>query len=153
MHSSNWNSEYKMSLKKVDLEETCNGMACEYSTLNLKDTHLIDILCIKYTGKYRYGSLGKTELGYMIGKYELGKAVWTPFKIIIDISNVIYEWGDDMELLLHISDRKSSVMIVGKKNRKSLSTLMYGMETEKDIVDNKFYFDNFEKGIEKLKRK
>ena len=44
-------------------------------------------------------------------------------------------------------------MIVGEKNRKALSTLIYGMETEKDIVDNKFYFDDFEKGIEKLKRK
>tara|TARA_B110000037_G_scaffold19640_1_gene21042 strand:+ start:18164 stop:18400 length:237 start_codon:yes stop_codon:yes gene_type:complete len=75
------------------------------------------------------------------------------FKTIIDISNVTYEWGDDMELLLDISDRKSSVMIVGDKNRRALSTLLFGTDTERDIVDNKFFFDNLEKGTEKLKRK
>ena len=142
-----------MILKKVNLEETCNGMTCEFFTQNLRDTHLIDILHIKFSGTYRLGSAGKTELGYMTGNYELGKAIWRPFKIILDISNVEYEWGDDMELLLDISDPKSSVIIVGDKNRKAISTLIYGIDTKKDIVDNKFYFDNLEKGVQELKRK
>ncbi len=142
-----------MNLKKIDLDETCNGMNCEFFVLNLRDTLLIDILHIKFSGIYRPGSIGKSELGYMTGNYELGKAVWRPFKIVIDISDVEYEWGDDMELLLDISDPKSSVIIVGKKNRKAISTLMFGMDTEKDIVDNKFFFDDLEMGIEKLKRK
>ena len=142
-----------MILKKVNLEETWNGMTCEFFTQNLRDTHLIDILHIKFSGTYRLGSAGKTELGYMTGNYELGKAIWRPFKIILDISNVEYEWGDDMELLLDISDPKSSVIIVGDKNRKAISTLIYGIDTKKDIVDNKFYFDNLEKGVQELKRK
>tara|TARA_R110002051_G_C8487171_1_gene462593 strand:- start:42 stop:470 length:429 start_codon:yes stop_codon:yes gene_type:complete len=142
-----------MNLKKVNLEETCNGMTCEFSTQNLRDTHLIDTLYIKFSGEYRYGSAGKSELGFMIGNYELGMNVWRPFKTIIDISNVTYEWGDDMDLLLDISDRKSSVMIVGDKNRRAISTLAFGMETERDIVDNKYFFDKLEKGIEKLNRK
>jgi hypothetical protein len=142
-----------MDFKKVDLNTTCNGMTCEFSVLNLRDTHVIDILHIKFRGIYRHGSAGKSELGYMIGNYELGMAVWGPFKVVIDISGVEYEWGDDMEILLDISDRKSSVMIVGNKNKKAISTLIFGMDTEKDIVDNKFFFEDLERGIEKLKRK
>lgn len=140
-------------LKKVDLGEACNGMTCEYSILKWKNKNLVDLLCIKFKGEYRPGSQGKSELGFMTGHFELGRAVWKPFKIIIDISEVIYEWGDDMEILLNISESKSSVMIIGEKNRRALSTLIYGRETKKDIVDNKFYFDNFDKGIEKLMRK
>lgn len=142
-----------MNFKKVDINETCNGITCEFSVLNLRDTHLVDILHIKFNGIYRYGSGGKAELRYMIGNYELGKAIWNPFKIALDISNVEYVWGDDMELLLNIPEPKSSVIIVGEKNRKAISTLMFGVNTEKDIVDNKFFFDDLQKGIEKLKRK
>jgi hypothetical protein len=142
-----------MDFKKTDLGKTCNGMTCEFSIQNLRDTYLIDTLYIKFNGVYRPGSEGKSELGFMTGNYELGINVWRPFKTIIDISNVTYEWGDDMELLLDISDRKSSVMIVGDKNRRALSTLLFGTDTERDIVDNKFFFDNLEKGTERLKRK
>ncbi|QTD38140.1 hypothetical protein JL193_02200 [Polaribacter batillariae] len=52
-----------MNFKKVDLEETCNGMTCEFFTLNSRDTHLSDILHIKFSGKYRPGAMGKAELG------------------------------------------------------------------------------------------
>lgn len=142
-----------MDFKKVELEEICNGMRCEFYAKNLGKSHLIDILIIQFSGEYRPGSEGKTELGFMIGKTELGKAVWRPFNIVIDISNVKYEWGDDMELLINLLEPKSSVMIVGDKNRRALSTLLFGLETDKDIVDNKLFFENLEKGIEKLQRK
>ncbi|QTD38139.1 hypothetical protein JL193_02195 [Polaribacter batillariae] len=79
--------------------------------------------------------------------------MWLPSKIVIDISEVDYESGDDMELLLDIPDSTSSVIILGDKNRKAISTLILGIDAEEDIVDNKFFFDDLEKGIEQLNRK
>ncbi len=140
----------KIEFNKADLQKTCNGMTCDFFVKKWKNGNLVDMLHIKYKGTYRSGSSGKSEMGYIIGNYELGAAVWDPFKIIVDISQVEYEWGDDMELLFHIASRENTIVIVGDKNRHALSTLFYGPYTDKDIVDNDDFFDNLEKGIDHL---
>jgi hypothetical protein len=144
--------ENNNGFKKVSLDEECNGMRYEYSVINLKNPYMVDILLVKFSGEYRPGSLGKRDLGYMTGMVKLGIDVWDPFKIAIDIQDVTYEWGDDMQLLFGAPDHLKTVVIVGENNRRAISTLMLGMDTEEDIVDNKFFFDDFENAIEKLKK-
>ncbi|MCL9806561.1 hypothetical protein NAT51_13580 [Flavobacterium amniphilum] len=138
--------------KKVTLEEECNGMRCEYETTSYQNSYMTDILLVRFNGEYRPGSMGKPDLGYMAGMVKLGINVWDPFKVAIDIQNVTYEWGDDMELLFDAPDHLKTVVIVGENNRRAISTLMLGIDTEEDIVDNKFFFDDFEAAIEKLKK-
>ena len=139
--------------KALDLESTCNGMQCEFSKIPLRNTRLTDVLLIQFRGEYRLGSMGKAELGYMVGMVKLGMAVWRPFRVAIDIREVAYEWGDDMQQLFSVPEDHKAVVIVGEKNRRAISTLMFGLETKEDIVDNKWFFDDFDKAIEKLKKK
>jgi hypothetical protein len=136
----------------VNLVEECNGMSCNYSIINLRDTRLVDTLLIKFSGEYRHGSLGKSESQFLVGMVKLGIEVWRPFKIAIDIQDVKYEWGDDIQLLFGAPEDQKTVVIVGENNRKSISTLLFGIETQKDVVDNKFFFDDFELAINKLKK-
>jgi len=144
--------EQNKKFRPVNLEEECNGMTCDFSVINFRDTHLIDILLVKFTGEYRSGSQGKSEQGYLVGMVKLGIEVFRPFKIAIDIQDVKYEWGDDMELLFDAPDQLKTVVIIGELNRRAISTLLYGIDTDKDVVDNKFFFDDFEAALEKLKK-
>ncbi|MCE7995231.1 MAG: hypothetical protein HEP71_24855 [Roseivirga sp.] len=142
----------KQSFRSVLLKEECNGMTCDFSVINMRDTHLIDILLIKFSGEYRPGSQGKAESGYLVGMVKLGIEVWRPFKVAIDLQDVKYEWGDDMALLFDAPEDLKTVVIVGKDNKRAISTLLYGIDTDKDAVDNKFFFDEFARAIDKLKK-
>lgn len=139
-------------IKHVSLKEECNGMSCEYAIINLRDTHLVDILIVSFNGKYRDGSSGKAELGYLVGMVNLGIEVWKPFKVLIDIRNVTYSWGNDMEKLFAQNEHLNVVLVLSEKNIDAICTLINGLENEKKIIDQKFFFDDFHKALEMLKK-
>ena len=137
------------SFKKVHIEEECNDMKCQFFVMNLNDSILNDILHVKFDGEYRSGSMGKPELGYLVGMVNLGIEIWSPFKVIIDIRGVKYEWGDDMQILFDqaYNSHLRTIIVVSDKNRYAISTLL----DEADIVDNEFTFDDFKSGVNAIK--
>lgn len=145
-------SDKNKLFKKVTLDETCNGMCCEFAVIKLRDIHLNDILVVTFSGVYREGSEGRAELGYILGMITLGTEVWNPFKIVIDIRKVTYTWGDDMLKLFNEPEHLQIVMIVSDYNKYAISTLLNRGDPEKDIVDNEFFFNDLDKGIGALHR-
>jgi hypothetical protein len=61
--------------------------------------------------------------------------------------------GDDFDLSFEETQPTTSVVLIGEKCRRAISTLTFGMDTDKDIIDNEFFFDNYDKAIDKLKSK
>ena len=58
-----------------------------------------------------------------------------------------------LDLSFEEAEPTTTVVLVGEKCRRAMSTLSNGINTDKDIVDDDFFFDNFDKALEKLKSK
>lgn len=142
-----------MNLKSVTIDEYCPTITYDFKIQNLRDTHLIDILVVSFHGTYRDGSAGSPDAGLIKGIVTTGLSVFDPFSLIIDLSDLEYNWGDDLDLSFEETGHTTTVVLVGEKCRRAMSTLMFGVDTDKEIVDNEFFFDSFDKAIDKLKRK
>lgn len=141
-----------VNFKKVSIHEQCPTITYDFKIKQLRDTHLVDILIIAFHGNYRYGSSGKPDAGLIKGIITTGLSVFRPFSLLIDLSDLEYNWGDDLDLSFEETASTAAVIVVGDKCRRAMSTLAFGMDTNKDIVDNDFFFDDFDKAIEKLTR-
>jgi hypothetical protein len=142
-----------MNFKSIILEEVCPSLTYKFKVANLRDTSLVEILVVSFHGIYRNGSAGRPDAGFIKGIINTGLSVFDPFSLLIDLSDLKYNWGDDLDILFNESENVNTVVLVGEECRKAMSSLAFGVGTNKDIVDNAFYFDNFEKAIAKLKEK
>jgi hypothetical protein len=70
---------------------------------------------------------------------------------LLDLTDFEYNWGDYIDYIFDEEKNKKLVVVVGAKDRKALSTLINGLNSREDIVDNEFYFDNRERALLKLK--
>ena len=103
----------------------------------------ISIVHLAFIGTYRSGSAGAPDAHYMSGILAIVDGVWRPSAIILDLSSLAYEWGDDMEILLP-SDGGENAVIVGAGSRRALSTLSWGVDTTHDITELPNFFDSFD---------
>ena len=142
-----------MIFKQVTIENFCPTISYDYKIKYLRDTHLIDILIISFHGKYQDGSAGKSDAGLIKGVITTGLSVFRPFSLLINFVDLEYNWGDDLDLSFEETEPTSAVILIGEKCRQAMSTLAFGINTDKDIVDNEFFFDEFDKAIGKLKSK
>ena len=142
-----------MSLQPISLDQYCPTISYSFKIAHLRDTHLIDILVISFNGKYRYGSAGSPDAGLIKGIVKTGVSVFDPFSVLIDLSNLEYSWGDNFDLFFEDAEPTKAVVLVGEKCRRAMSTLAFGVDTNKDIVDNEFFFDDYDRAMAKLKDK
>lgn len=145
--------EKSMNFKAVAIDKYCPTITYNFRIKNLRDTHLVEILIISFHGNYRNGSWGNPDAGLIKGIITTGLSVFRPFSLLVDFSNFEYNWGDDFDLSFEETASTTTVILVGEKCRRAMSTLTFGLNTEKDVVDNEFFFDNFDKAIDRLKSK
>ena len=62
-----------------------------------KHQHL-EILVIRYTGIYPFGSAGNDDAQYMKAMAKAGVAAFKPWGVIHDLSELTYKWGDRLEM-------------------------------------------------------
>lgn len=139
-----------MDFRPVKLESYCPSITYNFKVAYLRDTHLINVLVISFIGKYRYGSGGSPDAGLIKGIIKTGLSVFDPFSVVIDLTMLEYTWGDNLDLSFEETDSTKTVVVVGDKCRKGMSSLMFGINSNKDIVDNNFFFDDFEKALSSL---
>ena len=142
-----------MNFQSVTIDEYCPTITYDFKIRYLRDTHLVDILIISFHGNYRDGSTGKADAGIIKGVITTGLSVFRPFSLLLDFSDLEYNWGDDLDLSFEETEPTTSAILIGEKCRRAMSTLAFGVDTDKDIVDSEFFFDDFDKALEKLKSK
>ena len=142
-----------MNFKKVSLAEYCPSVTYQFQVSNLRDTHLVETLIISFHGSYRYGSAGRSDAGLIKGIIKTGITVFDPFAVLIDFSDLEYTWGDNLDLSFEETDSTPTAILVSDKCGRAMSTLEFGLDTPKDIVDNELFFDNYEKALEKLQNR
>ena len=142
-----------MTFQPISVDDICPTISYNFKCTYYKKTPHIDILIISFHGKYRDGSTGSADAGLIRGILKIGAEAFIPFSILIDLADLEYEWGDNLDLAFEDAEPVTTVVLVGEKCRKAMSTLAFGIDTDKDIVDNDFFFDDFQKAIEKLQKK
>ncbi|WP_284620756.1 hypothetical protein [Aquabacterium humicola] len=85
---------------------------------------------ISYHGEYRYGSGGNADARYIVATATAAHEAWFTEGIVIDFSDLKYEWGDEMEWVLGIAQGGPTgcsfplVIIVGAKCKPAIQTLI-----------------------------
>jgi hypothetical protein len=141
----------RMTFQPISLDNFCPTITYDFKFKNLRDTQLVDILIISFHGKYRDGSAGSPDAGLIKGIIKTGVSVFDPFSVLIDLTDLEYNWGDNLDLSFADTGPTKRVILVGDKCRQAMSSLEFGIGTNEDIVDNDLFFDDFDKAIAKLK--
>lgn len=133
-------------MERVTIEEVCPSIGSTFHIRKLRDTQVNDLLIVAVHGTYRKGSAGRSDAAYIKGIVELANGLLNPHMVVVDLSDLNYEWGDNMDLEFSLSDIPVAV-VVGPRNRNALSTLTFGINSKKDIVDNVYYFGDVQSAI------
>ena len=111
-------------------------------------------LIAKFIGDYRDGSAGKPDLQFMAGLARMAVAIWHPAAVVLDLSELRYEWGDDMdELLSPTFAGKKAAVVVGPKCARAIATLLWGISTQKAAAEADFIFETVEQAWEAVRHR
>ncbi|WP_193726845.1 hypothetical protein [Paenibacillus guangzhouensis] len=137
----------KIKTEQKSLEEL-SSIQYEVHLGSSNTVDYLEIMILKFTGIYGYGSDGNSDAAYMTA---IGKAVleaWEPGGLIIDLRDLTYDWGDRIESIFSIGNDKYSdipfpvSLIVGDKSEEAIRTLLLGIESIKYIEDIGWVFRN-----------
>ncbi|MCG8577187.1 MAG: hypothetical protein MI810_20055 [Flavobacteriales bacterium] len=102
-----------------------------YFTGMSRITDYFDIMVVKYTGKYGIGSAGNGDAHYMYGRGEYGLSVYDPMGVILDFTDLDYQWGDKMDMVFDVGTRQFNkefprALVVGDACKEAIGTLILG---------------------------
>ena len=67
--------------------------------------------------------------------------------MILDLRDLDYQWGDEMDLVLQ-PPRDISAIVVSSKCEPAISTLFYGIDTKESVLDEPHFFDALDAAID-----
>jgi hypothetical protein len=104
------------------------------------------LLIAKFRGRYRYGSAGAPDAAFIAGLTQTALEVWNAAAVVLDLSEVSYEWGDEMDLLFDVGASRGakSAIVVGPACARAIATLMWGTETTRLATEAEKIFDTVE---------
>jgi hypothetical protein len=85
---------------------------------------------LTYTGEYRSGAGGKEDALYIVATASAAHEAWYTSAIILDFTELKYEWGDNMGWILNIGHSGPTdchfplFIVVGPKCESALRTLL-----------------------------
>lgn len=111
------------------------------------------ILVAKFAGHYRPGHLGAPDAFFIQGITQTALGVWRPAALILDLRELSYTWGDNMEEVLGSrGEINVPVAIVGSKLcLPAIGTLIQQFHpagSKKSATDLAHIFDNMENAWE-----
>ncbi|MEP1027871.1 MAG: hypothetical protein ABJG68_16780 [Crocinitomicaceae bacterium] len=122
----------------------------QYFIGNSRITDYYRILTIKYSGKYGFGSAGNGDAQYMYAKGEFGLNCYEPSAVILDFSQIEYEWGDLIEMVFSIGSNQyidaefPIALVIGKECSEAIGTLVHGIDSMESATTEEWIFDNFD---------
>jgi hypothetical protein len=80
--------------------------------------------------------------------------VWNPAGVVLDLSELHYDWGDEMDLLLDVASDRSvkSAVVVGPACARAIATLMWGVDTKRPATEAENIFDNVEEAWQYVRK-
>lgn len=103
------------------------------------EVNYLKIMILKFIGEYGFGSAGNSDAKYMRAMGEAVLEAWNPGGLILDLSDLSYEWGDQLEDVFYIGSYKYRdkpfpiALIVGDKSEEAIRTLIVGINSTKAL--------------------
>jgi hypothetical protein len=140
-----------MNLRPVRIEEETR-LRCEFQLETTGRNSFQYTLIARFSGDYRDGSAGKPDARFIAGMTRMGVAIWHPAALILDLSELRYEWGDDLgEILPPGGKHLRSAVVIGPGCARAIATLLWGVNTQKAATEAEFIFDNLEAAWEAVR--
>lgn len=139
--------------------DTLSNIEVSYSIGHSRVTDYYEILVISYKGKYGFGSGGNNDAQYMYAKGEFGLNVYDPLGVVLNLTELEYEWGDMIDMVFNIGDNHYReldfplALVVGDKCKEALGTLFHGVESKESPTTREHVFDNFEEAWKYVEEK
>ncbi len=99
-------------------------------------------LIAKFIGTYGHGSSGRADAHYILGVTKTAIDIWQPAAVVLDLSELRYEWGDEMDWLLPPALDVPAAVVVGPHCAPAIATLMWGLKTTRAATEAEFVFDD-----------
>jgi len=112
--------------------EDLSDLTYEVNIGKSSEVDYCDIMILKFIGEYRFGSQGNSDARSMRAIGEAVLEAWNPRGLLIDLRDLSYEWGDQLEDVFYIGsdkyrDRPFPVaVLVGKNSEEAVRTLIVG---------------------------
>ena len=112
-------------------------------------------LIAKFSGTYRPGSTGAPDAYFICGIAQTALAMWHPAALILDLRELSYTWGNDMDLVLDAgSGPNVPTAIVGSDAcLPAIGTLIHGINSAQLPTDAENIFDSIEEAWEYVRMK
>lgn len=95
------------------------------------------VLVVGFNGSYGFGSAGNADAAFMNEALELCFAEQEPSALILDLSELEYEWGDMLESVLPGDNgecgAQAAALVVGPDCREGIRTLIFGVKAEDEL--------------------
>ena len=137
-------------LETLRLEDLTSSIGVTFRRGYSATTTYLDILIVSYTGQYPLGSSGNSDARYMFAMGNAALHAYSPSGVIIDMSELHYQWGDMLEMVFGIGSDQyvdaefPMATVVGPHCREAVRTLIHGENSEKQIEDIGWMFDSLE---------
>jgi hypothetical protein len=156
-----------MKLEKADLF-SISDIRHEFLIGKSQRTKYKEILVIKYSGEYGFGSRGNPDARFMCALAEAAISYYDPDGIVLDISELKYEWGDMLEMVFSLgakyyrhtakdkADQESKALyemraipqatLIGPPCKEAVRTLLLGedCDTSASLKEYAWLFENFD---------
>jgi hypothetical protein len=113
------------------------------------------ILVAKFAGHYRPGHCGAPDAYFIQGITRTALGVWSPAALILDLRELSYTWGDEMDLVLGVGGECDlPTAIVGSELcLPAIGTLIHGVNSTTLATDTEHIFDSIEEAWDYIHRK
>ncbi|WP_413362968.1 hypothetical protein [Lysinibacillus sp. 3P01SB] len=128
----------KISTTQIRLEEL-SEIKYEVHMGKSSEVNYVEIMILKFIGVYGFGSAGNSDAIFMRAIGEAVLEAWEPGGLIIDLSELSYEWGDQLESVFAVGSYRYRDMpfpialIVGDKSEEAIRTLIVGVRGSEGI--------------------
>ncbi|MDQ0059988.1 hypothetical protein [Paenibacillus harenae] len=141
MHLLNSSEEHMNIITKQNKFEELSDIKYE---VHIGNSYIVDyqtIMILKFIGVYGLGSSGNSDATFMCAIGKAALEAWDPSGLIIDLSDLSYQWGDLLERVFDIGNDKyidapfPLALIVGNSSEEAVRTLLLGIDSKKTIKE------------------
>lgn len=141
-------------IREVSVAGECPTMSHRIFLLQDEAQEEQAVLIVAFDGRYRDGSDGNPDAAYMRGQIDLACGVWWFHDgLVIDLSNLAYDWGDAILAGLYHPHGRPCAIVVGPDCEAALATLMIDDADETPrVTDFDDVFDDLNEAIARVRR-
>lgn len=112
-------------------------------------------LIAKFKGTYRPGSAGAPDAAFICGIARTAVMMWHPAALILDLRDLSYTWGDEMDWVLDAgADSGVPTAVVGSNAcLPAIGTLIHGINSTRPATAAENIFDNIDQAWEFIRKK